>query len=58
MGGNSPDRRKIRFGVFELDLAAGELRKRNRKVKLQEQPFQILELLGPGSGVRWSRVTS
>lgn len=35
-----------RFGVFELDLKAGELRRHGHKIKLQEQPFQILvELL-------------
>jgi DNA-binding winged helix-turn-helix (wHTH) protein len=34
-----------RFGVFELDLSAGELRKNGRKLRLQEQPFQILALL-------------
>ena len=35
-----------RFGVFELDLRAGELRRNGVKVKLQEQPFQVLaELL-------------
>jgi len=35
-----------RFGVFELDLRAGELRRNGSKVKLQEQPFQVLaELL-------------
>ncbi len=33
------------FGVFELDLSAGELRKNGRKLRLQEQPFQILALL-------------
>jgi TolB-like protein/DNA-binding winged helix-turn-helix (wHTH) protein len=37
--------RVIRFGVFEADLRAGELRKNGLKVKLQEKPFQILELL-------------
>jgi Tol biopolymer transport system component/DNA-binding winged helix-turn-helix (wHTH) protein len=31
-----------RFGVFELDLRAGELRRNGTKVKLQEQPFQVL----------------
>lgn len=31
-----------RFGVFEVDLRAGELRRNGIKVKLQEQPFQIL----------------
>ena len=34
-----------RFGVFELDLHAGELRRSGIKVKLQEQPFQVLSLL-------------
>ncbi len=34
-----------RFGVFELDLAAGELRKNGAKLRLQEQPFQVLALL-------------
>jgi DNA-binding winged helix-turn-helix (wHTH) protein len=34
-----------RFGVFELDLGAGELRKNGRKLRLQEQPFQILAIL-------------
>jgi TolB-like protein/DNA-binding winged helix-turn-helix (wHTH) protein len=35
----------VRFGVFEIDLQAGELRKQGRRIKLQEQPFQILVLL-------------
>ncbi|MBI3280773.1 MAG: winged helix-turn-helix domain-containing protein [Acidobacteria bacterium] len=34
-----------RFGVFEVDLAAGELYKQGLKVKLQEQPFQVLSAL-------------
>jgi Tol biopolymer transport system component/DNA-binding winged helix-turn-helix (wHTH) protein len=34
-----------RFGVFEVDLRAGELRRGGLKVKLQEQPFQVLALL-------------
>jgi cholera toxin transcriptional activator len=37
--------RIARFGVFELDLAAGELRKNGAKLRLQEQPFQVLALL-------------
>jgi cholera toxin transcriptional activator len=37
--------RIVRFGVFELDLAAGELRKNGVKLRLQEQPFQVLALL-------------
>jgi len=38
-------RGKLRFGVFELDLRAGELRKRDLRVRLQEQPFQLLAML-------------
>jgi cholera toxin transcriptional activator len=37
--------RIARFGVFELDLAAGELRKNGAKLRLQEQPFQVLAML-------------
>ena len=33
------------FGVFEADLKAAELRKHGIRIKLQEQPFQILSLL-------------
>jgi TolB-like protein/DNA-binding winged helix-turn-helix (wHTH) protein/tetratricopeptide (TPR) repeat protein len=39
------NRPRIRFGVFEVDLQARELRKQGFKVKLQEQPFQILSML-------------
>src|SRR5712692_2216169 len=38
------------FGVFELDVRAAELRKRGVRIKLQEQPFQILCLLLDHSG--------
>jgi len=37
--------RVLRFGVFEADLSTGELRKNGVKVRLQEQPFQILAFL-------------
>ena len=37
--------RLARFGVFELDLSAGELRKNGVKLRLQGQPFQVLALL-------------
>ncbi|HVP53142.1 MAG TPA: winged helix-turn-helix domain-containing protein, partial [Terriglobales bacterium] len=37
--------RVFRFGLYEADAAAGELRKNGRKVKLQEQPFRVLLLL-------------
>ena len=43
-------RQTIRFGVFELDLAAAELRKRGRRVKLEAQPFQVLSVLVRRSG--------
>jgi serine/threonine protein kinase/Tol biopolymer transport system component len=35
----------LRFGIFEVDLRAGELRKQGLKVRLQEQPFQVLAML-------------
>jgi eukaryotic-like serine/threonine-protein kinase len=35
----------IRFGTFEVDLRAGELRKRGVRIKLQEQPFLVLKML-------------
>jgi eukaryotic-like serine/threonine-protein kinase len=35
----------LRFGVFEADVRAGELRKHGLRIKLQEQPFKILVLL-------------
>jgi cholera toxin transcriptional activator len=41
----TPAARIARFGVFEADLSAGELRKNGRRIRLQEQPFQILVLL-------------
>lgn len=37
--------RIVRFGIFELDLQAGELRRNGARVKLQEQPLQILQAL-------------
>jgi len=37
--------RIVRFGVFEVDLKTGELRKSGIRIKLQDQPFQILAML-------------
>jgi eukaryotic-like serine/threonine-protein kinase len=37
--------RSIRFGEFELDVRAAELRRGERRIRLQEQPFQILLML-------------
>ncbi len=48
------------FGLFELDLRAGELRRNGSKIKLQEQPFRILELLlqNPGEVVSRDEIRS
>ena len=36
---------ELRFAAFAVDLQAGELRKHGVKVRLQEQPFQMLSVL-------------
>src|SRR5436305_4713741 len=36
---------RVRFGVFEVDLRAGELRKHGLRIRLQQQPFHVLEML-------------
>ncbi len=35
----------VRFGIFEVDLRAGQLRRNGIKVRLQEQPLQVLAML-------------
>src|SRR5215469_13884294 len=35
----------LSFGVFEVDLRAGELRKQGKRIKLQEQPLLVLKVL-------------
>jgi Tol biopolymer transport system component/DNA-binding winged helix-turn-helix (wHTH) protein len=45
MKGSTPSSRGVRFGVFEVDLEAGQLLKDRQRVKLQEQPFQVLAML-------------
>src|SRR5262249_54195503 len=35
----------LRFGSFEVDVNAGELRKQGKRVKLQDQPFRVLAVL-------------
>jgi cholera toxin transcriptional activator len=40
----------LRFGVFEVDLTAGELRKNGARIRLQEQPFQVLAALLRNAG--------
>jgi Tol biopolymer transport system component/DNA-binding winged helix-turn-helix (wHTH) protein len=51
VSGTGADR--IRFGEFELDLRAGELCRGTARIRLQEQPFQILLMLleNPGGVV-------
>lgn len=45
----------VQFGAFELDLHRGELRKQGVKVKLQEQPLKVLQLLLDNPGEIISR---
>lgn len=42
--------RVLRFESFELDLHAGELRKRGVKLRLQGQPIQVLAILLQSAG--------
>src|SRR5947207_10088436 len=35
----------LRFGVFELDLERAELRKQGLRIRLQDQPLKVLQLL-------------
>ncbi len=39
-----------RFGLFELDAKAGELRKQGKRIRLQDQPFQVLTALVERAG--------
>ena len=45
----------IRFGTFELDASAGELRRRGVRIRLQEQSLRILEMLLANPGEIVSR---
>ncbi len=45
MGTTHHRNQAIQFGVFEVDLRAGELRRQGMKLKLQEKPFQVLTVL-------------
>jgi TolB-like protein/DNA-binding winged helix-turn-helix (wHTH) protein/Flp pilus assembly protein TadD len=38
-------RKRLRFGVYELDVRAGELRKNGLRIRLQEQPIRVLTML-------------
>src|SRR5882672_1803867 len=45
MASEVPSSKIQRFGVFEVDLRSGELRKQGVRIKLQEQPFHVLTVL-------------
>jgi DNA-binding winged helix-turn-helix (wHTH) protein len=45
MSGPAVNPKLLRLGLFELDLEARELRKSGLRIKLQDQPFQILAML-------------
>lgn len=51
----SASRETFCFGEFELDVEAGELRRKNRRLKLQPQPFKLLVLLVRKAGTLVSR---
>src|SRR5260370_7116140 len=36
---------RLRFGLFELDRGARQLHKDGQRVRLQDQPFRVLEIL-------------
>ena len=45
----------LRFGAFEVDIRAGEVRKNGSKIRLQDQPFRVLRILLEHPGVIVSR---
>jgi TolB-like protein len=53
--GNRTLAKLVRFGVFELDQGSGELRKDGKKIRLQEQPLQLLQVLLDNPGKLISR---
>jgi TolB-like protein/DNA-binding winged helix-turn-helix (wHTH) protein/Flp pilus assembly protein TadD len=55
MQGVQPAFGRARFGVFEVDLVSRELRKGGLKIRLQEQPFQVLAMLLDQPGVLVTR---
>jgi len=40
-----PTSMRLRFGVFNADVQAGELTKQGKRIRLQEQPFRLLVML-------------
>jgi len=45
MGETGRAEQTTKFGIFEVDLRSGELRKSGSRIKLQEQPFKVLQAL-------------
>ncbi len=45
MHANEPAATVLRFGAFEADVQTGELTKQGKRIRLQEQPFQLLVML-------------
>jgi TolB-like protein/DNA-binding winged helix-turn-helix (wHTH) protein len=45
----------VRFSAFEVDLRNGEVRKHGLKIRLQDQPFHVLQILLEHSGELVSR---
>jgi TolB-like protein/DNA-binding winged helix-turn-helix (wHTH) protein len=55
MSPTTPSARTVRFGLFELDVCAGELRKRGVRVPLQGLPVQLLTILLESPGHIFTR---
>lgn len=51
----APTSKLVQFGIFELDLQRAELRKQGIRIKLQEQPLKLLQLLLENPGQIISR---
>ncbi|HTB11231.1 MAG TPA: winged helix-turn-helix domain-containing protein, partial [Bryobacteraceae bacterium] len=45
MAANAQPSRRLRFDEFEIDLRSGELWVRGKRIRLQDQPFQVLSVL-------------
>lgn len=45
MGAPVSSSRRVRTGLFEIDMSSGDVRKEDRRVPLQEQPFRVLAML-------------
>jgi DNA-binding winged helix-turn-helix (wHTH) protein len=45
MNGSKVTSPLVRFGTFEVNLVSRELRKRGMRIRIEEKPLQILEML-------------